>query len=122
MAVLTSCCFLGSLKKGSIICGIYSMVYYATMSGTLWHHLYCCPEEQVFKASIIVPQQLELNHRNNIRALGLVMLASTFTGILSAFMLLLGLAKEVPWLMLPWVVNMSLMVLLDLTFVTYMMA
>ncbi|XP_076035536.1 uncharacterized protein LOC143021735 [Oratosquilla oratoria] len=119
MAILTSCCCWSSVRRGSFACAIYTIVYYSFMLFYLYESLYNADEMTEGDVESILVSQEEPTHHPAVASIAILTLGCSFAGTVTSLLLLVGLYKDVRWLLLPWIVNFLVTICLDLAFYCY---
>ncbi|XP_063850884.1 uncharacterized protein LOC135094583 isoform X3 [Scylla paramamosain] len=111
MAILNSCCCWKSVRRGSFAVAVYSVLYYSVLAWFLW------PAGDT-SGSVIL--QEEEKGEDAITHLSRPMFILSITGLLTCFLLLLGLCKDKAWLLLPWIIVQVSVVVGDVVAAVYL--
>ncbi|XP_065303035.1 uncharacterized protein [Dermacentor albipictus] len=101
MAILRSCCCFFSVRKGSFVCGVYTLIFYTMLVVT-----------GIFHANSVLHTPVGFT---------LVLLLLIFSGLCVIFsiVLLLGLFLDNRLLLIPWLTVVSMTTLLDVALSLY---
>ncbi|CAF4750138.1 unnamed protein product [Pieris macdunnoughi] len=122
MAIIQSCCCWRSLRRGCYASAIYTLVYFAVTIVTMGHfidveHRYLSgqmtePESESFlEPEKITPITVSLN---------ITLLACSSLGLISCVVLMVGVYKDIKFMLLPWILSMGLETLVELINVCYL--
>ncbi|XP_074032626.1 uncharacterized protein [Leptinotarsa decemlineata] len=119
MTILHSCCCWRSVRKGSYACGIYTAFYY-TMNAA--HSSFLLHEELTFFRNSSEAEDSLIDHDTTSEtsmAFTIVLLTLSSMGIFTTFLLLFGLYKDCKILLIPWIFNIIIFILADMSYVIY---
>ncbi|XP_073960495.1 uncharacterized protein isoform X1 [Choristoneura fumiferana] len=122
MAIIESCCCWRSLRRGCYASAFYTIVYFSLTIVTLGHfvdveHRYLSGEmEDPVSESFLEPEKIT----PITVSLNITLLACSSMGLVSCGMLILGVYKDMKYLLLPWIVSMVLITLVEIINLVYL--
>ncbi|CAG9857980.1 unnamed protein product [Phyllotreta striolata] len=119
MTILHSYCCWRSVRKGSFACGAYTAFYYTL---TAAHTSFLLHEELKYFQNRTEPEKSFIDHDTTSETtfvFTLVLFVLSSLGILATCLLLFGLYRDSKYLLIPWICNIIIFILADLTYVIY---
>ncbi|XP_066249973.1 uncharacterized protein [Euwallacea similis] len=117
MTILHSCCCWNSVRKGSIACGVYTGIYYtltAAQSSFLLH------EEINYLRNASNSSLIDHDITSETTAvLAALIFAFSSCGIITSLILFIGISKDIKYLLIPWIFNMTFFTISDIIYVTH---
>ncbi|KAL1517014.1 hypothetical protein ABEB36_000835 [Hypothenemus hampei] len=113
MAILNSCCCWRSLRCGSIVSGVYTLIYFvlnALQSGVFFFEKFNYWHDQS-RTSLIDPKETY-----GAKFSMLIFCLSSF-GIISTFLLFYGVLRNIKSLLIPWICNLAVFILTDFIYI-----
>ncbi|CAH0546761.1 unnamed protein product [Brassicogethes aeneus] len=121
MTILHSCCFWRSVRVGSYVCGIYTAIWYIINS----IHTSVELKEVIayYQANFSLPPRASfINHDTTSQAtttFTALILSFSALGLCTSLLLLIGIYKDCRLLLIPWILNMFIFILTDISYIVY---
>nr|XP_013189213.1 unnamed protein product [Amyelois transitella] len=122
MAIIQSCCCWRSLRKGCYASALYTMVYFSVTIVTMGHFIEV--EQRYLNGAMNEPQSESFLEPGKITpitvSLNITLLACSTLGLIACILLIVGVYKDIKFMLLPWVVSMGLETLVEIINVVYL--
>ncbi|XP_076271884.1 uncharacterized protein LOC143203562 [Rhynchophorus ferrugineus] len=117
MTILHSCCCWRSVRKGSIACGVYTGIYYAINAA---QSFYLFHEEVNFLRNL--SNQSLIDHditSETSAAFSALIFFFSSCGIVTTLLLFYGIYKDIKYLLIPWIINMTFFTTVDVIYIVF---
>ncbi|XP_026317405.1 uncharacterized protein LOC113228351 [Hyposmocoma kahamanoa] len=122
MPIIQSCCCWRSLRKGCYAAALYTMVYFSVTVVTMGHFIDV--EQRYLNGEMNDPESESFLEPEKITpitvSLNITLLACSLLGLISCVLLILGVYKDIKFMLLPWVVAMGLETLVEIVNLVYL--
>ncbi|CAH2034842.1 unnamed protein product, partial [Iphiclides podalirius] len=122
MPIIQSCCCWRSLRRGCYASAIYTMVYFAITIITMGHFIDV--EHRYLSGEMTEPESESFLEPDKITpitvSLNITLLACSTMGLVSCVMMVIGVYKDIKYLLLPWIVAMGLETLVEVINLIYL--
>ncbi|XP_038216536.1 uncharacterized protein LOC119835652 [Zerene cesonia] len=122
MPIIQSCCCWRSLRRGCYASAIYTLIYFAVTIITMGHFIDV--EHRYLSGQMTEPESESFLEPDKITpitvSLNITLLACSTLGLLSCIVLMIGVYKDIKFMLLPWILFMALETLVELINVCYL--
>ncbi|XP_049886254.1 uncharacterized protein LOC126380705 isoform X1 [Pectinophora gossypiella] len=122
MPIIQSCCCWRSLRRGCYASAVYTMVYFSVTIVTMGHFIDV--EQRYLSGAMTEPESESFLEPDKITpitvSLNITLLASSTLGLISCVLLILGVYKDIKFMLLPWVVAMAMETLVEVINLIYL--
>ncbi|XP_012548964.2 uncharacterized protein LOC105842162 [Bombyx mori] len=122
MPIIQSCCCWRSLRRGCYAAAIYTMIYFSITIVTMGHFIDM--EQRYLNGDLMEPESESFLEPDKITpitvSLNITLLACSTMGLISCVMLILGVYKDLKFMLLPWILSMGLETLVEVINVVYL--
>ncbi|XP_050683830.1 uncharacterized protein LOC126978796 isoform X2 [Leptidea sinapis] len=122
MPIIQSCCCWRSLRRGCYASAVYTMVYFAVTIVTMCHFIDV--EHRYLSGQMTEPESESFLEPDKITpitvSLNITLLACSTLGLISCVLLIVGVYKDIKFMLLPWIVSMGLETLVEFINVCYL--
>ncbi|KAG6458067.1 hypothetical protein O3G_MSEX010655 [Manduca sexta] len=122
MPIIQSCCCWRSLRRGCYAAALYTMVYFSITIVTMGHFIEV--EQRYLNGDMTEPESESFLEPEKITpitvSLNITLLACSTLGLIACVMLVIGVYKDIKFLLLPWVVAMGLETLVEIINLVYL--
>ncbi|KAM3968911.1 uncharacterized protein ACR2FA_002056 [Aphomia sociella] len=122
MPIIQSCCCWRSLRRGCYASALYTMVYFSVTIVTMGHFIEM--EQRYLNGVMTEPQSESFLEPGKITpitvSLNITLLACSTLGLIACVLLILGVYKDIKFMLLPWIVAMGLETLVEIINVVYL--
>ncbi|XP_055912131.1 uncharacterized protein LOC129946115 [Eupeodes corollae] len=122
MAILQSCCFWKTVRKGSYASAIYTLIYFGCSSIILLQYLR--EEQQYLSGKIAKPTGESLLERGDVSPttviFNILFLLCSLCLVLASVMVVIGLSKDQRHLLLPWIFFMFADIFIEFSHLVYL--
>ncbi|XP_063374233.1 uncharacterized protein LOC134661915 [Cydia amplana] len=122
MAIIQSCCCWRSLRRGCYASALYTLVYFSITIVTMGHFIEV--EQRYLSGEMTNPESESFLEPEKITpitvSLNITLLATSTLGLISCCLLILGIYKDLKFMLLPWVVAMVLETMVEMVNLVYL--
>ncbi|XP_053624350.1 uncharacterized protein LOC128683115 isoform X2 [Plodia interpunctella] len=122
MPIIQSCCCWRSLRRGCYASALYTMVYFSVTIVTMGHFIEV--EQRYLNGAMDEPQSQSFLEPGKITpitvSLNITLLACSTLGLVACILLILGVYKDIKFMLLPWIVAMGLETMVEIINVVYL--
>ncbi|XP_013179501.1 PREDICTED: uncharacterized protein LOC106126400 [Papilio xuthus] len=122
MPIIKSCCCWRSLRRGCYASALYTMIYFIVTIVTMGHFIEV--EHRYLSGQMTKPESESFLEPDKITpitvSLNITLLACSTLGLISCALLILGVYKNIKFLLLPWIVSMALETLVEVINLVYL--
>ncbi|XP_045542171.1 uncharacterized protein LOC106717188 [Papilio machaon] len=122
MPVIKSCCCWRSLRRGCYASASYTMMYFAVTIITMGHFIEV--EHRYLSGQMTKPESESFLEPDKITpitvSLNITLLACSTLGLVSCILLIVGVYKDIKFLLVPWIISMGLETLVEVINLVYL--
>ncbi|CAK1588569.1 unnamed protein product [Parnassius mnemosyne] len=122
MPIIQSCCCWRSLRRGCYASAFYTMVYFSVTIITMGHFIEV--EQRYLSGEMKEPESESFLEPEKITpvtvSLNITLLACSTLGLIACVVLILGVYKDMKFMLLPWIVAMGLETLVEVINLVYL--
>ncbi|XP_072930267.1 uncharacterized protein [Epargyreus clarus] len=122
MALIQSCCCWRSLRRGCYAAAIYTLLYFAVTVVTMGHFIDV--EQRYLNGEMEEPESESFLAPEKITpvtvTLNITLLACSTLGMVSCLVMILGVYKDLKFLLIPWIVSMALETCVEVVNLVYL--
>ncbi|XP_047544148.1 uncharacterized protein LOC125076181 isoform X2 [Vanessa atalanta] len=122
MPLMQSCCCWRSLRRGCYASAIYTMIYFAVTIVTMGHFIDV--EHRYLNGDMKEPESESFLEPDKITpitvSLNITLLACSTLGLVACILLIIGIYKDIKFMLLPWVFVMGLETLVEVVNLVYL--
>ncbi|XP_039763735.1 uncharacterized protein LOC120636353 [Pararge aegeria] len=122
MPIIQSCCCWRSLRKGCYASALYTMAYFAVTIVTMCHFIDV--ERRYLTGAMSEPESESFLEPEKITpitvTLNITLLACSIMGLISCILLIVGVYKDIKFMLLPWIFSMALETLVEVVNFIYL--
>ncbi|XP_022833096.1 uncharacterized protein LOC111361008 [Spodoptera litura] len=122
MPIIQSCCCWRSLRRGCYASAIYTMVYFSVTIVTMGHFIDM--EQRYLTGDATEPTSESFLEPEKITpitvSLNITLLVCSTVGLVACILLIVGVKKDIKYLLLPWVVAMGLETVVEVINLIYL--
>ncbi|XP_068620696.1 uncharacterized protein [Battus philenor] len=122
MALIKSCCCWRSLRRGCYASAIYTMVYFSVTIITMGHFIEV--EQRYLSGEMAHPESESFLEPDKITpitvSLNITLLACSSLGLVACVFLILGVYKDIKFMLMPWIIAMALETLVEIINLVYL--
>ncbi|XP_046976826.1 uncharacterized protein LOC124542927 isoform X1 [Vanessa cardui] len=122
MPLMQSCCCWRSLRRGCYASAIYTMIYFAVTIVTMGHFIDV--EHRYLNGDMKEPESESFLEPDKITpitvSLNITLLACSTLGLVACILLIIGVYKDIKFMLLPWVFVMGLETLVEVINLVYL--